>query len=200
MAACAWPFRPQRYAAGRTTSTRTSSPAQADLIEALGGLPVQTGFSEIMQNMMSGNIDCAITGTMSGNTIGLPKVTTHISSMAVNWGLSAFGANAASWNALPPEVRVTLKAALPRLEQAIWIEAGRETGDGIACNTGRSSCVQGRKYDMVEVKPSASDDARRRTIFSGTVLPRWVHRCGAACAQTWNNSIGAVTGFEARAK
>jgi TRAP-type C4-dicarboxylate transport system substrate-binding protein len=176
---------------------RTSSAPQADLVEALGAVPVQTGFADILSHMKSGNIDCAITGTMSGNTIGLHEVTTHVHAMAVNWGLSMFGANAHAWNALPADVRQRLREELPRLEQAIWAEAERETGDGIACNTGRPSCVDGRRGRMVEVRPSGRDDARRRAIFVGTVLQRWVQRCGPSCADVWNRTIGPVVGFEA---
>jgi TRAP-type C4-dicarboxylate transport system substrate-binding protein len=183
-----------------TRRIRTSSPPQADLIEALGGVPVQTGFADIMANMKSGNIECAITGTMSGNTIGLHEVTTHVHSMAINWGLSVFAANAAAWNALSPEMRKVLRDEMPKLEQAIWAEAERETGEGIACNTGSPTCQQGQKGRMVEVKASPTDDARRRTIFVGTVLARWVHRCGPSCADVWNRTIGPVVGLEARAK
>jgi TRAP-type C4-dicarboxylate transport system substrate-binding protein len=195
---CNKPFASLADLTGRRT--RTSSAPQADLVEALGGVPVQTGFAEIMANMKSGNIECAITGTMSGNTIGLPQVTTHIDSMAINWGLSIFGANVDAWNALPPTLRETLRRELPKLEQAVWSEAERETGDGIACNTGSPACRDGHPYKMTEVKPSPTDDARRRSIFAGTVLARWVHRCGAQCAEVWNRSIGPVTGFQAHAK
>jgi TRAP-type C4-dicarboxylate transport system substrate-binding protein len=195
---CNKPFNSLADLAGRRT--RTSSPPQADLIEALGGVPVQTGFAEIMANMKSGNIDCAITGTMSGNTIGLPEVTTHVHTMAINWGLSIFGANAAAWNAMPADLRSTLRQELPKLEQAIWAEAERETGNGLACNIGSAECVDGRKGRMIEVRPAPTDDARRRTIFSGTVLARWVHRCGASCAEVWNRSIGPVVGLEAHAR
>lgn len=195
---CNKPFASLADLAGRRT--RISSPPQADLVEALGGVPVQTGFAEIMANMKSGNIECVITGTMSGNTIGLPEVTTHVHSMAINWGLSVFAANIGAWNALPAEVRSTLRRELPKLEQAVWTEAERETGNGIACNTGSAACVDGSKGKMVEVKPSPTDDARRRTIFAGTVLTRWVHRCGAQCAQVWNQTIGPAVGIEARAK
>ena len=183
-----------------TRRIRTSSPPQADLIEALGAVPVQTGFADIMTNMKSGNIECAITGTMSGNTIGLHQATTHIHSMAINWGLSIFGANAAAWNALPPDVRKMLQQELPKLEQSIWTEAERETGEGIACNTGSPTCAEGRRGKMIEVHASPTDDARRRTIFVGTVLARWVHRCGPQCAEVWNRTIGPAVGFEARAK
>lgn len=195
---CNKPFASLADLAGRRT--RTSSPPQADLIEALGGVPVQTGFADIMANMKSGNIECAITGTMSGNTIGLPEVTTHLHTMAINWGLSIFGANAGAWSALSPELRATLKEELPKLEIAIWKEAERETGDGIACNVGSPSCIDGRKFKMTEVRPAPTDDARRRTIFANTVLSRWVHRCGTHCADIWNKTIGPVVGTEARAK
>ena len=177
---------------------RTSSPPQADLVEALGAVPVQTSFGDIMPHMRSGNIECAITGTMSGNAIGLHEVTTHVHSMAINWGLSMFAANAAAWNALAPDVRRRLQEELPRLEQAIWAEAERETGDGIACNTGHASCTDGKRGRMVEVRSTATDDARRRAIFASTVLSRWVHRCGAACADVWNRTIGPVVGLEAK--
>jgi TRAP-type C4-dicarboxylate transport system substrate-binding protein len=181
-----------------TRRIRTSSASQADLVEALGGIPVQTSFADIMPNMKSGNIECVITGTMSGNTIGLHEATTHIHAMAINWGLSIFGANAAAWQALPPDVRKLLKEQLPRLEQAIWDEAERETGQGIACNTGQPTCSEGRKGTMVEVKTSPTDDARRRAIVMGSVLARWVHRCGPSCAQVWNSTIAPVAGFEAK--
>lgn len=184
--------------AGRRT--RTSSPPQADFIEALGGVPIHTGFADIMTNVKAGNIDCAITGTMSGNTIGLHEVTTHLHTMSLNWGLSIFGANAGAWASLPPDVQATLRRELPKLEQAIWAEAERETGEGIACNTGQPSCNEGKRGRMVEVKPAPTDDARRRTIFAGTVLSRWVHRCGPPCAEVWNQTIGPAVGIEAKGR
>lgn len=195
---CNKPFSSLADLAGRRI--RTSSPPQADLIEALGGTPVQTGFAEIMANMKSGNIECAITGTMSGNTIGLPQITTHIHTMPVSWGLAIFGASSRAWQTLPPDLRLKLKQELPKLEVAIWNEAERETGNGIACNIGSPACVDGRKFSMTEVRPAPTDDARRRTIFANTVLARWVHRCGANCADVWNQTIGPVVGAQARTK
>ena len=179
---------------------RTSSPAQADLVEALGGTPVQTSFADIMPNVRSGNIECAMTGTMSGNTIGLFELTTHVHTMAINWGLSVFGANAAAWNALASDVQALLRRELPKLEQAIWAESERETSEGIACNIGAPSCTAGRKGRMTEVKESPDDERRRREIFSSTVLPRWVQRCGPQCAQVWNQTVGPTVGLEARAR
>jgi TRAP-type C4-dicarboxylate transport system substrate-binding protein len=177
---------------------RTSSPSQADLMEALGAVPVQTGFAEIVANVRSGNLDCAITGTMSGNTIGLHEVTTHIHSAPINWGLAAFVANGAAWEALPKEVQALLRQELPRLEQAIWAEAGHETGEGVACNTGASGCRTGRAGRMKEVPDSPADQRLRREILVNTVLPRWARRCGPQCAQLWQQTLGPALGIELR--
>lgn len=177
---------------------RTSSPSQADLVEALGGTPVATGFAEIVPNIKSGNVECAITGTMSGNTIGLHEVTTHLQTTPVSWGLAAFVANSAAWNALDAQTRELLRRELPKLEQAIWDEGARETGEGIACNTGATACTGGRKGRMVEVRETEADRARQREVLLKQVLPAWVQRCGPDCVPVWNPSIGAARSLELR--
>lgn len=179
---------------------RVSSPPQADWVEALGGVPVSISFAGIVEAFRAGNIDCAITGTMTGNTIGLQDLTTHIHPMAVSWGLAIFGANQGTWKALNPAVRELLARELPKLEQAIWAESERETGEGLACNTGGNGCTNGKRGRMAEVRSSADDDKRRRQIFASTVLPRWVQRCGPACAEVWNQTLGAQLGISARAR
>jgi TRAP-type C4-dicarboxylate transport system substrate-binding protein len=195
---CKKPLKGMADLAGRRT--RTSSPSQSDLIEALGGIPVRTGFAEIVANMRSDNIDCAITGTMSGNTIGLHEMTTHIHSMSINWGLSLFGANASAWNSLRPELRALLLQELPKLEQGIWAESDRETGEGIACNIGADTCSAGRKGKMIEVRESQANERRWRELFASKVLAGWIQRCGSHCAQVWNETIGPVAGVEAQGR
>jgi TRAP-type C4-dicarboxylate transport system substrate-binding protein len=195
---CNRPFASLADLAGRRV--RVSSASQADLIEALGARPVATTFAEIMPNIRSGNLECAVTGTMSGNTIGLHEVTTHVHTMALTWGLAVFGANRAAWLNLPAELRTLLQRELPKLEAAIWSESERETGEGIACNTGAERCASGRRGRMTEVRISAQDELRRREIFASTVLPRWLQRCGPACAETWNQTIGAQLGILAGAR
>ncbi len=175
---------------------RVSSASQADWVSALGATPVQTAFAEIVPGMRAGNIDCAITGTMSGNTIGLHEVTSHLFTLPVSWGLAAFVANSAAWRALDASTQRLLRAELPRLEQAIWDEAERETGEGIACNTGAAGCAGGRKGRMTAVRESAADQARRHKILVGTVLPGWQQRCGPSCTASWNRTLGVATGIE----
>ncbi|MBQ0945698.1 TRAP transporter substrate-binding protein [Ideonella sp. 4Y16] len=178
--------------AGR--KVRTSSPTQADWVEALGGTAVTTPFAEIVQQMRSGGLDCAVTGSMSGNTIGLHEVTTHIHTLPITWGLSYFGANRAAWLALPADLRQLLNRELARLEHDIWLESDHETGEGLACNIGAQACVGGRKGRMAEVRATPADVRRQREIFASTVLTRWLQRCGAGCAEAWNRTLGPVSG------
>jgi TRAP-type C4-dicarboxylate transport system substrate-binding protein len=173
---------------------RFSSSTQSDWVAALGATPVQTPFNEIVASVKSGNIDCAITGTMSGNTIGLHEVTTHLYTMPVNWGIAIFVANGAAWSALSKETQELLRRELPKLEQSIWAEAENETSNGIACNTGAPSCVGGRPGKMVVVRATAADNARRQEILSRDVLPAYLKRCGPRCAQVWNQTVGPSSG------
>lgn len=191
---CAKPLGSLADLAGRRV--RISSATQSDWVMSLGATPVQTPFAEIVANMRSGNIDCAITGTMSGNTIGLHELTSHVHTTPVNWGLAAFVANGAVWASLPKELQELLRRELPKLEQSIWTEAINETSEGIACNIGAVACVGGRKGRMIEVRESAADAAKRRDILVRNVLPGWVKSCGSQCKQVWKQTIGPASGIE----
>ena len=118
---CKQPFSRLTDLKGRRI--RASSTTQSDFIRAIGALPVMTGFAQIMDNIASGNIDCAITGTMSGNTLGLHEASRHISSMPITWGLAVFAANINAWAALPPDLRALISRELPRLETKVWTES-----------------------------------------------------------------------------
>lgn len=173
---------------------RTSSPTQADLVESLGAQPVATPFAEIATHLRSGHVDCAITGTMSGNVLGLHELSSHVHAMAINWGLSVFVANRAAWQALPEEHRALLRRELPRLEARIWDDADRETTEGIDCNVGRPGCKAGKPGHMKEVPATAVDRARLHELFAATVLPRWLERCGPTCEPLWNATLAGATG------
>ncbi|MES2584631.1 MAG: TRAP transporter substrate-binding protein [Pseudomonadota bacterium] len=169
---------------------RVSSVAQADFVSALGAVPVNVVFSALAASLKGGSVECAITGTMSGNTLGLHTIASHLYPMPLNWGLAIFGANRAAWEALPPDLRSLLRRELPKLEASIWEESERDTAEGVACNTGQASCKVGRKGAMVLVPVSAQDERKRQDIFTSSVLPRWLKRCGARCNDIWSQTIG----------
>ncbi len=184
----------------RGRSVRTSSTTQADWVRSLGAKPVATTFAEMLPQLSSGQLDCAITGTMSGNTIGLHEHTSHLHTMAVGWGLSVFVVHRPSWLALPPALQALLLQELPRLEAAIWEESLRETEEGIRCNGGLPPCSSGRPGRMAVHRPSAADEATRLNIITREVLPRWLDRCGPPCAETWARTLAPVAGLAAPAR
>jgi TRAP-type C4-dicarboxylate transport system substrate-binding protein len=176
---------------------RTSSVGQSELVTALGGTPVVIPFAEVTAAVRGGMVHCAITGTLSGNAIGLHEVATHVSRQAISWGLSFFGANVDAWEALPDDVRDTLTGGLARLEDEIWEAAGAETDDGLACNAGLPACRQGRPGRMAIVEPTEADAALRRRLLETIVVPGWVRRCGTACGSAWNRIAAPELGIAA---
>lgn len=176
---------------------RVSSVGQADFVEALGGVPVSTGFAQIMRSLETGDAECAITGTMSGYSLGLYRVTRYLYPMPVTWGLAVFAANEAAWGALPSDLRALLTRELPRLEQEIWAAAERDTLEGVACNSGGASCRKKEQGKMHVVPLSPHDADLRRKILQTVVLPRWLGRCAVDCAGIWNQSLAAEVGMRA---
>lgn len=194
---CRNPFSGLADLAGRRI--RTSSVSQSELVAGLGATPVVTGFAELVPALRNGVVECAITGTLSGNAIGLHEVTTHLSRVAISWGVSIFGANRAAWAALPETVREKLRGGLGRLQEEIWQAAERETEEGFACNTGRAECATGRRGRMVLVEERAGHEAHRLALLRDVVLPGWVRRCGADCSTAWNAFMAPSIGLRAKA-
>jgi len=190
---CRRPFTGLGDLAGRRI--RTSGVAQSEMVEALGATAVVTPFAETVPAIRAGIVECAITGTLSGNAIGLHEVTGHIHAMAISWGLSAFGASRGAWAALRPDIQAMLREAVAGLERDIWQGADRETGEGLACNAGRPGCERGTPGRMQIVPVSPSDNALRERLLRETVVPRWIGRCGADCVESWNRYLAPVTGF-----
>lgn len=197
---CRTPIDGLRSLAGKRV--RTSSASQSDFVEALGAKSTVVPFAEVLNNLRAGNIDCAITGTMSGYTIGLHAETSHLHTMAINWGLAVFGAHAATWAALPADLKALLQRALPQLERRVWADSQRDTGDGVACNSAAAACAQtsaiALRRAMVAVPAGAADEKLRADLFARVVLPRWLQRCGAACASVWNQTLAASSGVAAK--
>lgn len=193
---CDRPFAGLDDLAGRRV--RVSSVGQSELMTSLRAVPVVTPFAEIVPAIRAGIVECAITGTLSGNTIGLHQVTTHVARTAISWGVSIFGANQAAWAALPEDVRTALKTGLAELEAEIWRGAEQETSDGLACNAGLPDCRGGTPGRMVIVEDQPREQRRRQEFLTTTVLPAWIQRCGNECAETWNRLIGQARRLLAR--
>jgi len=179
---------------------RVSSATQYDFVKGLNATPVLISLNQLVQNVRSGNTECAITGAMSGNTIGLHELTHYLYAMPVTWGLSVLIANQAAWDGLPADLRKLLEHELPRLENDIWAASERETSAGLECNGGSGKCQTGRPGNMIVLLPGGKDDSVRQLLLGGTVLPNWLQRCGTRCSAIWNQAIAPVNGVRASSR
>ena len=180
--------------AGR--NIRTSAVGQSDLMNSLGAVPIILPFAKIVSALESDVADCAVTGTLSGYEVGLAEITSHLHPMAINWGVSFFGANEAAFDALPPDIRAVIREGVADLEARIWEQAEIDPARGIACNTRSDACSDPGRGAMTLVDAPA-DEVRRADLLREVVLPRWVDRCGRACVDAWNAHLAAATGVTA---
>ncbi|MCZ8375697.1 MAG: TRAP transporter substrate-binding protein [Beijerinckiaceae bacterium] len=190
---CTRPFSGLRDLQG--LRVRTSSVSQSEMMTAVGAIPVKMAFAEVTGGLRRGVVDCAITGTLSGNEIGLIDVASHIHPLAINAGISIFGVNRDLWQSLPPDLQHTLEKAVATLEARIWDAAERETVNGLACNIGADTCQGARKGSMSLVPVTEKDAADFRRLFIDHVLPSWLRRCGEPCRTAWNRYVGPDIGM-----
>lgn len=176
---------------------RVSGYSQADFVRALGAEPVFTEFNAMMGMMESDGIDCAITGAMAGNAVGLHRVTGTLFTQPLNWGLTLFAVNEDAWAAFPPELQALLLEHMPRLEARNWAESDSDALAGVACNIGASTCEPARRGRMQAQAPGVADERLRRDILANAVLPGWMRRCGSACAELWNQTLAPLVGLRA---
>ncbi len=175
---------------------RVSSVAQGDLMSSLGAIPVAIPFAEVVAAMRDGVVHCAITGAQSAADIGLLAVATHVSALPITWGVSAFVANRGAWMTLPETIRDRLRGGLVQLEGEIWEAAERGNLDGIACATGAASCPPAQRAHLQLVAEPPMETFQRR-LLTDAVVPAWLRRCGAACGQLWNGTMGPALRVQA---
>ena len=73
-----------------TPGRRPMPMSSADVLAALGGTPVTLAFGEVVPALQNKTVDCAITGTMSGNTLGLHLHANYLYPMPIGWGMAFF--------------------------------------------------------------------------------------------------------------
>ncbi|WP_176849674.1 TRAP transporter substrate-binding protein DctP [Belnapia rosea] len=191
---CREPFSRLDDMAGRRI--RVGSVAQGELLEALGGTATVMPLNLTPAALRDGKLDCAVTGPMPGNRIGLAQVTSHVSRLPLSWFVSAVAVNGATWRGLPEATRRALQAGIAELEAQVMDGAEAAIEDGFACNAGLPRCVGGIRGRMVVVDEQW-DEPERRRLLREVLLPRWVARCGADCAATWNRIAAPSVGMRA---
>lgn len=178
----------------------------AEFLEGAGALPVTMTFAEVVPALQRKVVDCAVTGTASGNISKWFEVSTHFYPLNVGWSLYLQAANKQSWSRLGPNTRKFLdETGRSMLAKSGWDLARIGDDHGIWCSTGDSRCDPSvtaprplTKASMKLVPLTKEDDAKRVRIVRETVLPKFARRCGKPCIDKWNETAGKVLGLEAK--
>ncbi|MCB1714994.1 MAG: TRAP transporter substrate-binding protein [Candidatus Competibacteraceae bacterium] len=175
---------------------RVFNTTQSDFVDAVGGTTVTMAFGEVVPALQRGVVDCALTGTLSGNTAGWPEVATHLYPLPVGWSIYYTAVNLDSWNKFAPEVQAFFDKETAELEDMNWDIGAQATAQGVNCNIGTDPCTLGKKGNMTLVPLQDADKARRADVVQNVVLVKWGKRCGLECAQQWNDTVGQVVGLQ----
>lgn len=177
---------------------RTPGGSQNDFIQSIGAQPVAIGFPEVYAALERGVVDCAVTGTATGNGARWYEVTKHLYTLPIQWGVAAYGVNLAWWNRLDPAVRQFLQETMNSVQEAQWKLGLEATEDGVQCNAGiAAGCKIGRVVEnrpMTVTRASPEDMALLRQSLSTVVLPAFVKRCGERCGEVYNRIVAPISG------
>lgn len=175
---------------------RVFNPSLADFVSGLGATSVTIPFVEMIPAMQRGVADCAITGTLNGNTARLPEVTTHLYPMYAGWAVLFWAVNEQAWRALDARVQQFLEGQFRDFETTMWTLGSQIDEDGISCSTG-GACRRGNQYRMTLVPVTQQAMGEHARIIREHVVPNWARRCGRACAEEWNATVGRALNITA---
>ena len=175
---------------------RTYSRTLGDFIEGLDASAVTIAFAEVVPALQKGVADCGITGTMPAYNAKWWQVVTHNIRVRVGYAATFTAINLDTWNGLNEDTQNLIMAEAKKLEAEIWEFESSLDQLGMDCNAA-GPCSKGDVGGMVPITPSADDQAMLKDIAQNVVLKRWAKRCGKACADEWNATIGKVVGMTA---
>ena len=176
---------------------RTYSRTLGDFIEGLDASAVTIAFAEVVPALQKGVADCGITGTMPAYNAKWWQVVTHNIRVRVGYAATFTAINLDVWNGFSQETRDLITSEAKKLEDEIWAFESSLDQKGMDCNAS-GPCDAGEPGGMIPITPSAEDQAMLADIAQNVVLKRWAGRCGQACADEWNDTIGKVVGLTAQ--
>lgn len=184
----------------RGKKVRVFNKTMVDFLEGVGAAGVSMPFPEVVPALQRGVIDCAITGTLSGNTGGWGEVTSSQLLVPMGWAVRFSAFNLNSWNRYDPKVRDFLMEQFRAFEDKVWETMAEATRDAQNCNVGKEPCKLGKMAHLEVFELSDQDRAEYKRLVESDVLRKWADRCGVDCAKEWNATVGKALGFEAPVK
>lgn len=167
-----------------------------DFMQAIGASSISMSFAEVIPALNNGVVDCAVTGSLSGNTAGWPEVTKYIYPLSLGWSINALAVNLTTWKKLPHSVQDFILKETKAYEAKMWRTVQMATDQGEACNAGKQPCTLGKLAHMTIVPITPGDLKLYKKLVQDVVLPNWAKRCGEACAKEWNATVGKAVGMQ----
>jgi TRAP-type C4-dicarboxylate transport system substrate-binding protein len=168
-----------------------------DFLAGVGATAVSMAFAEVVPALNNGVVDCAVTGSLSGNTAGWNEVSKSIYPMSLGWSINVLAVNLKSWDRLDPKVRALLTEQIKAYEDKMWDTVKKTTAEADNCNTNKQPCTLGKLANSVIVPVKPEEVEAHKKLVEGAVLAGWAKRCGAECAKEWNETVGKALGLKA---
>lgn len=167
-----------------------------DFVRGLGATSVNIGFSEVVPALNNGVVDCAVTGSLSGNNAGWGEIAKTVVMLPIGWSVNAVVVNKKRWDTLPEITRAFLGQEFADYEDRLWSSLDKFIAQASNCNTGKESCTLGKKASLKLYYPSVEELERVKDIVANDVLDGWASRCGAECLQAWEETVGPAVGIQ----
>ena len=175
---------------------RTYSRTLGDFIEGLDASAVTIAFAEVVPALQKGVVDCGITGTMPAYNGKWWQVVTHNIRVRVGYAATFTAMNMDTWKGLNKETQDLIASEARKHEDTMWDFVSTLDQAGMDCNA-QGPCSRGETGNMTIIQPSDADNAMLKDIAKNVVLARWAKRCGKACTDEWNATIGKAIGVTA---
>ena len=180
---------------------RSFGASMADFItETLGGVPVAVSFGEVLPSLDRGALDCGATGVLSAYSGDWQEGTTHDLQVSLGYTASFLAVNNDVWADLTDEERALIEEEVGKLEEEMWRATAIEDAEGIAC-LADGPCPRGEAGGLAQLQLTDAALEEMRQSVEGGVIANWAARCEArtpGCVARWNETIGALLGYEAR--
>jgi TRAP-type C4-dicarboxylate transport system substrate-binding protein len=168
-----------------------------DFLGGVGATAVSMAFAEVVPALSTGVVDCAVTGSLSGNTAGWAEVTKSLYPMSLGWSINVLAVNLNSWNRLDKRVQAFMLEQVKAYEDKMWTTLKKANSEADNCNTGKQPCTMGKPANITIVAVKPAEAEMHRKLIEGAVLAGWARRCGAECAAEWNNTVGKTLNLKA---
>ena len=104
----------------RGKKVRVFNNTMRDFLAGVGATALSMAFAEVVPALNNGVVDCAVTGSLSGNTAGWNEVSKSIYPMSLGWSINVLAVNLDSWKRLDPKVQAFITEQTKAYEEKMW--------------------------------------------------------------------------------